>query len=154
MKKYKILSKQNNVFERKVLLEKCYKGREMSKIFLQRTKLFYPNMHSTFDNLETRIEYDLIELLAKFQISATIKTDKRSLPYTNVIISKLILESDVNYMFNFERTYRKILSELLAKDVYKIRFYVHIETFEGDSTVMSRILQCSGVKYCFRYYIH
>ena len=142
---------ENNVFTKKVLTEKCRSGREISPLFLKRTEAFYNNnMHPLFDQQEARMENNLIELLENFQISATIKSNKRSLPYKNEIIVNLPVESDMSAMWDYRTTYRKIISELLEKNVYKIRFYVHIETFENAKSVF---LNC-GIKYCFRYYIH
>lgn len=143
--------KDNNVFERKVLIEKCRNGRFMSPIFLRRTEAFYKNnLHPLFDKQEENMENNLIELLKNFQISAMLKTDKRSLPYTNQIIVKLPVESDMNAMWNYSYANRQIIKELLEKNVYKIRFYVHIETYED---VRNIFLNC-GIKYSFRYYIH
>lgn len=146
--------KTNNVFTREVLVEKCYKGREMSKIFLKRTVGFYPDMHSKLDIKEAQMEEELIELFSKIHISASIKTDKYSLPYNGVVIYKSMLNSDVSYMFRPESAYRKIVAELIEKKIYKIRFYIHIETYEDESNQMAKILGLCGIKYCFRYYAH
>jgi hypothetical protein len=149
----KHIPEENNVIQRIVLFEKSYKGREMSDVFLRRTKMFYPDIHSVLDRKETQMEDDLIELLQKFQISATRKTNKRSLPFNNVVICDLILESFVAAMFDYEKTYREIISDLIAKNAFKIRFYVHIETYTSNHPFWGNLGGC-GVRYCFRYYIH
>ena len=64
-----------------------------------------------------------------------------------------MLETDVSAMFDSKRIYRKIISELLTKDIYRIRFYIHIETYEDNSNMMAKILGMCGLKYCFRYYV-
>ena len=140
---------ENNIFIKKVLIEKCYKGRMMSPKFLKRTETFYKNINSTLDRQESFVECALVELLSNFEIYAILKSDKRSLPYTNEIVVKLPVESNMNAMWNYKATYRKIVLELLEKNVHKIRFYVHMETYENDSW----FLDC-GIKYCFRYYMH
>ena len=91
--------------------------------------------------------------ISRQKIQASTKTDKRSLPYNNVIVSRLMLETDVSAMFDSKRIYRKIISELLTKDIYRIRFYIHIETYEDNSNMMAKILGMCGLKYCFRYYV-
>ena len=153
--------KRNDVFHRKVLVEKCYKGREMSEEFIKRIKPFHPNIHSTLDRLEEEMEVDLINFLDKMQISATKKTEKRSLPYTNVITFDSMLASDIGGLasdiggvFMYKNSYRKILLDLLLNDVWKIRFYVHIESYDDTSNVTSRMFGVCGLRYCFRYYIH
>lgn len=153
-KSFKKTIKTNNVSTRKVLFEKCIRGREMSDNFMRRTKAFYPDIHNTFDRKEFEMEDELIDLLEKINIAATKKSDKRSLPYNNVIISKNMLESDVSAMFDCRNIYRRIVSELLEKGLYKVRFYVHIENYDDDSNVMTRVFGISGIKYCFRYYTH
>lgn len=145
---------ENDIYVKKVLLEKCKNGREMSERFIRRTKTWYPNIHNKLDSVETFMEDDIIILLKKVGINAVKKRDKRSLPYTHQIVEKLILESNVSAMFIYTRTYRKIVKELLNKGVDKIRFYVHIETFEDNSNKVSQLFEMCGVKYCFRYYIH
>nr|QBM02790.1 hypothetical protein [uncultured archaeon] len=148
-----VSNKTNNVYCRKVLIEKCRRGREMSEKFLRRTDVFYPDIHNTLDRKETQIEHELVSIFEKLQIQASTKTDKRSLPYNNVIVSRLMLETDVSAMFDSKRIYRKIISELLTKDIYRIRFYIHIETYEDNSNMMAKILGMCGLKYCFRYYV-
>lgn len=147
-------SAQSDVFQKKVLLEKCKNGREMSSVFIDRAKTWYPNIHKKLDSVEGFMEKDIISFLQSLDIVASVKTDKHSLPYTDVVVSKLTFESDVAAMFNYRRTYREIIKELLNKNVYKIRFYVHIETYDDESSGISRLFQLCGVKYSFRYYIH
>jgi hypothetical protein len=145
---------ESKIFEKKVLIEKCINGREMSNRFIQRTKTWYPNIHKKLDSVESFMEEDIIALLRKVDISASKKINKHSLPYTNVVVSKLILESDVSAMFDYTRTYRAIVKELLEKGVFKIRFYVHLETYEDNSSRFAQMFSMCGVKYSFRYYIH
>lgn len=145
-------NKKNDVnkLKREILIEKCYKGRSVSPFFVLRVKKFYPDIHSILDRKEIQMENDLAEVLKKFQIYATTKTDKRSLPYREQVIVKLGIDVDMGAMFEYEMTYRNILKELLKKDARKIRFYVHIDTYQDDKLPA---LLC-GVRYCFRYFIH
>lgn len=145
---------ENYIFERKILLEKCYKGREMSSLFLKGISRRIENIHDKLDDLEIKMENDIENFLKEFSIYASKKTDKYSLPYTNVVVSKLMWESNMDAMFNFKRTYRDIVKELLNKDVYKIRYYIHIETYGDESSKIPAIFNRGGIKYNFRYYIH
>lgn len=145
---------ENDIFERKILLEKCYKGREMSSLFLKGISRRIENIHDKLDDLEIKMENDIENFLKEFSIYASKKSDKYSLPYTNVVVSKLMWESNMDAMFNFKRTYRDIVKELLNKDVYKIRYYIHIETYGDESSKIPAIFNRGGIKYNFRYYIH
>ena len=107
-------------------------------------KVYLPKLEEQMENL-------LIEYFKKVQITATKKTDKYSLPYQHEIIKKLMIESYVPACFEFDRILRPIVKELLAKDVYKIRFYLHIETYERE---IKSFQPWGGIKYSFRYFIH
>ena len=103
------------------------------------------------ENIENDIEIELIDFLRKIQIVASKKIDKYSLPYREEIIIKLPVESYLNGCFERDRIFRPILKELLAKDVFKIRFYLHVETY-CNSTKLANF--DAGIKYSFRYFIH
>jgi hypothetical protein len=145
---------ENNLLTRKVLFEKSINGREISPIFLKRIENFngygFKYIHSIFDKQETEMECVLIKLLKNFRIYATLKSNKRSLPYTNEIIVELPVESDMNAMWDYKTTFRKIVKELLDKNVFKIRFYVHVENYENPKNIF---LNC-GIRYRFRYFVH
>ena len=142
---------KDDIFEKKVLFEKCRNGRFVSPLFEKRIEAFYKgDLHTIFDRQESLMEGDLIALLQNFKIYAMLKTNKRSLLYTNEIVVKLPVESDMNVMWDYRNTYRKIVAELLGKNIYKIRFYVHVETYED----LQNIFFNCGIKYCFRYFKH
>jgi hypothetical protein len=97
-------------------------------------------------NLEKKIEKDMIEVLFKMGIHATVKTDRYSLPYQFQIKTTQNGESYLNGAFESVKLYRAVLSNLVEMDVYKIRFYIFAEV--EDSFPMGR------VNYYFNYYIH
>jgi len=97
-------------------------------------------------NLEKKIEKDMIEVLFKMGIHATVKTDRYSLPYQFQIKTTQNGESYLNGAFESVKLYREVLSNLVEMDVYKIRFYIFAEV--EDSFPMGR------VNYYFNYYIH
>jgi hypothetical protein len=97
-------------------------------------------------NLEKKIEKDMIEVLFKMGIHATVKTDRYSLPYQFQIKTTQNGESYLNGAFESVKLYRAVLRNLLEMDVYKIRFYIFAEV--EDSFPMGR------VNYYFNYYIH
>lgn len=144
----------NNILERKILLEKSYKGREMSSLFLKNISKRIENIHDKLDDLEIRMENDIEIFLKEFSIYASKKSDKYSLPYNHVVVSKLMWESNMDAMFNYKRTYRDIVRELLNKNVYKIRYYIHIETYGDENSNVPILFNRGGIKYNFRYYIH
>jgi len=97
-------------------------------------------------NLEKKIEKDMIEVLFKMGIHATVKTDRYSLPYQFQVRTTQNGESYLNGAFESVKLYRAVLRNLLEMDVYKIRFYIFAEV--EDSFPMGR------VNYYFNYYIH
>ncbi len=97
-------------------------------------------------NLEKKIEKDMIEVLFKMGIHATVKTDRYSLPYQFQVKTTQNGESYLNGAFESVKLYRAVLSNLVEMDVYKIRFYIFAEV--EDSFPMGR------VNYYFNYYIH
>jgi hypothetical protein len=97
-------------------------------------------------NLEKKIEKDMIEVLFKMGIHATVKTDRYSLPYQFQIKTTQNGESYLNGAFESVKLYRAVLSNLVEMDVYKVRFYIFAEV--EDSFPMGR------VNYYFNYYIH
>ena len=97
-------------------------------------------------NLEKKIEKDMIEVLFKMGIHATVKTDRYSLPYQFQVKTTQNGESYLNGAFESVKLYREVLRNLLEMDVYKIRFYIFAEV--EDSFPMGR------VNYYFNYYIH
>ena len=97
-------------------------------------------------NLEKKIEKDMIEVLFKMGINATVKTERYSLPYQFQIKTTQNGESYLNGAFESIKLYRAVLSELVRMDVYKIRFYIFAEV--EDSLPMGK------VNYYFNYFIH
>ncbi len=106
-----------------------------------------------FPKLEANLEKGLIEFLDKVGIQASVKSDKYSLPYQEEVIIKIKYQSYINDMTKLSIIFRPILKELLTKNVYKIRFYFHIETFANEDKSFFGALN-KGFKYSFRYYIH
>jgi hypothetical protein len=94
---------------------------------------------------EIYLEKSLIETLGRISINAVVKTDRFSLPYNNEIVITLYGESYLSGPYEFHKVARKIVSELLEKNIYKIRFYIYME-FNTSSIFGS-------IDYHFRYYI-
>ena len=100
-------------------------------------------------NLEVKMEKDLINLFNKLGIQASLKSEKKSLPFQFEVVEKLPYESYVNGMLEYERTFRKIAKELLDKDVSKIRFFVDITAVDSEINIFPGF-----INYSFKYYIH
>lgn len=97
-------------------------------------------------NLEKKIEKDMIEILFKMGINASVKTDRYSLPYQHQIKTTQHGESYLNGAFESIKLYRAVLSEMVRMDIYKVRFYIFAEV--EDNPYMGK------VNYYFNYYIH
>ncbi len=112
---------------------------------------FNGDLNEYLVKIETKMEEELIKYLEKVQITATKKSDKYSLPFQHEIIKKLMIESYVPACFEFHRILRPIVKELLEKNVFKIRFYLHVETYDREPKSFQ---PWGGIKYSFRYFIH
>jgi len=97
-------------------------------------------------NLEKDIEKDMIEVLTKMGINATVKTDRYSLPFQRQIKTTQYGESYLNGAFESIKLYRSVLSEMVELNIYKIRFYIFAEV--EDHFPMGK------VNYYFNYYMH
>jgi hypothetical protein len=100
----------------------------------------------TMINLEKKIEKDMIGVLSKLGINATVKTDRYSLPFQGQIKTTQNGESYLNGAFESFQLYRKVLYKMLELNVYKVRFYILAEV--EDSFPMG------NVNYYFKYYVH
>ena len=100
----------------------------------------------TMIKLETKIEKDMIGVLSKMGINATVKTDRYSLPFQDQIKTTQNGESYLNGAFESIQLYRKVLHKMVELNVYKVRFYILAEV--EDSFPMG------NVNYYFKYYVH
>ena len=117
----------------------------------RRTDMFYEDFDGYMDKIELKMEAELKPLLKQVGIHAATKTDRKSLTVHGVIEKELILESWVPGWFEYERTFRTIVKELLAQDIEKIRFYVHVEPVKVHPIFAFSMY---AMKYSFRYYKH
>ena len=78
-------------------------------------------------NQEVLIEKKLIDLFKQMVINASVKSERYSLPFNNQLKCTGYGESYLNGAFETDRFFRKIIKELLDKDLYKVRFYVFAE---------------------------
>jgi hypothetical protein len=99
---------------------------------------------------EIEAEKRLIKVLSSIGITATVKTDRYSLPYKEEIKISQNGESYLNGPYELERVIRKVTKKLLNDDEYKIRFYVYVEV----DTNAGSFLKLGKVNYHFRYYSH
>ncbi len=114
-----------------------------------------PDLNDFFDSLEKQWEERLITLLEEFHIRGIVKTDKYSLPYQDEIIVKFQRESFVNMMYDFSTFVRPVIKKLLEENTYKVRFYIHAETYDDKMNVkIFKGYIGTGFKISFRYYIH
>jgi hypothetical protein len=94
---------------------------------------------------EEKVEKSLIETMNRLNIQGYTKSDRYSLPYNNEIKIELYGESYLNGCYEVFRVARKIMKEILEKDLYKVRFYMFINV--RDKGIMG------SVEYCFRYHL-
>lgn len=113
-----------------------------------------PNLAEFFPKLELQLENHLIKIFEELGIHASVKSDKYSLPHQDEVVILKMRESYINGMYEFPSIVRPIVKEILNKNTYKIRFYIHIETYDDDLNKGFGVITRTGFKYTFRYYIH
>jgi hypothetical protein len=109
------------------------------------------NYIKTIEKFERDCEKSLIETLSRVGTDATVKTDPYSLPYNEELVITLNGESYLNGPYEFYRIARKIVREVLEKNLYKLRFYMFIEVITPQNAGLLGAL--GQVKYSFRYHI-
>ena len=110
------------------------------------------NYIASIEEFERKIEKSLIETFSKLDIQSSVKTDPYSLPFKEEIIVDLRGESYLNGPFEIYRVTRKVVKELLIKDVHNLRFYMFVNVITTDNA--TSILDVFGkVEYRFRYYV-
>lgn len=103
------------------------------------------NYIKQIQKFERDCEKSLIETFSRIGINAIVKSDPYSLPYNQELVVNLNGESYLNGPYEFYRVARKIVSEVLEKDLYKVRFYMLIDV--DTNRFLGR------VTYKFRYHI-
>jgi len=101
-------------------------------------------------NTEISIEKRLIDIFKKLGISATVKTDRYSLPFNNQIKVTQYSESYLNAAFNTDKLFRNVLREILNKDLEKIRFFVFLEIVDSS---YNNPFSDSAVNFYFNYHV-
>lgn len=114
------------------------------------------NYLKKLEKFERGCERSLIETLSRVGVSATVKTDPYSLPWTEELTVTLNGESYINGPYEFYRVARKILKEVLDKDIYSLRFYLFINVVTPDARPgagLGEIIftQKGRLEYKFRY---
>lgn len=131
--------------------------REIHAKLYEQIEPFFPDLDNFFEKIEKQLEDHLIKLFEEIDITASVKTDKYSLPHQGEVVVKLHRESYIPAMYEFTRICRPIVKKMLEENAYKIRFYIHAETY--DNNVAVGPLKVTGIfgvgfKYSFRYYLH
>lgn len=99
---------------------------------------------------ERESENSLIETFSRVGIKAMVKTDPYSLPYNNEVEVVLWGESYLNGPYEFYRVARKILKEVLDRNLWNVRFYMFINVVSPKE---KSLLDLGKVIYKFRYHL-
>ena len=100
---------------------------------------------------ERGCEKSLIETFSRVGIKGMVKTDPYSLPFNNEIEVTLNGESYMNGPYEFYRVARRILKEVLDKNIYSMRFYMFIEVVTPEKRTL--LDPFGKVVYKFRYHL-
>lgn len=100
------------------------------------------------DLFEQEVEARLLNILKPLGIRATIKTDRKSLPYKQEIIRHRKITSLVNDAYETEEFFRAVVLTLLSEGWNKVRFYIDCEHVYLGKGLTGDI----GFQFSFRYY--
>ena len=128
--------------------------REIHEDVKKRVQFAIPDLDGFFNKLEKKWEEDLINMFSDLGIRAIVKADKYTLPYQDEIVIKCHCESYISAMYERSVVFRPIIKKMLEQNTFKIRFYIHAETYDDKRTGMFGSILGSGFKYSFRYYLH
>jgi len=109
---------------------------------------------------ESIIEKNLIDILWGLDVDASVKTNKKSLPYKEIFETILNRTKPYSEFFNFKETYKEITKEILNKGCKKIRFYCELIQMDAQTNTWNVknkifIIQDKPNYKCFiKYYIH
>lgn len=125
-----------------------FRKARVARVLLEREeKELTPALYlSRIEAFERKCEQTLIETLRRLHIKASVKTNRYSLPYKEEVLVILPGESFLNAAFNLTRVTRVVARDLLNRDLYKVRFYLHINVVEDPAYSLGK------VEYRFRYY--
>ena len=96
---------------------------------------------------EIKLEKYISDILWKFNISSLVKTDRKSLPYQNIITCDTKYSKDYGFT-NKGTLLRNIMTKLLDENIYKIRFFINVN--ELNKTLFLEYTH----QISFKYYIH
>lgn len=117
------------------------------RFLVKRNKdLTLENYAAACEESERGIEKSLMNTLSRVTIEASVKTDRCSLPYNNEVVVTLGGSSFMNDAFEVHRVARKVVKELLDKNVFQLRFYVFVEVVDGR-------MGFGSINYHFRYHL-
>ncbi len=105
---------------------------------------------------ETIIEKELIQLLWSLDIDASVKTDKKSLPYKETFKTILCRTKPYSDSFYWKKIYREVVKEILNKGYRKIRFYCELTPTTNYTYTDNSLVIINKPNYiCYiKYYIH
>ncbi|KHJ37787.1 hypothetical protein PBAC_19470 [Pedobacter glucosidilyticus] len=99
---------------------------------------------------EIKFEKELINILERLRIWASVKTERYSLPYQEEI--KVVKIVDKHPLFRLNDPYREvlkaILKDILIKEIQKFRFYFLVDFENNEQNSQITII------YRMRYYVH
>jgi hypothetical protein len=100
---------------------------------------------------ERKCEQSLIETFSRIGVKSIVKTDPYSLPYNNEVVIELRGESYLNGPYEFYRVARRILKEVLDKNLWNVRFYIWIDVITPQTRTL--LDPFGKVVYKFRYHL-
>jgi hypothetical protein len=109
---------------------------------------------------ESILEENITQLLRQLGIDASVKTDKKSLPYKETFETILSRTKPFSESFHFREIYREFTKEILNKGYRKIRFYcelIQMDLQMGIWDIEGKTHQISlkpDYKCSIKYYIH
>lgn len=102
---------------------------------------------TALEKFEIETENKLVRLFESIGITATVKTDRKSLPNTQSIAGISPITSFVNEAYDTTEFFRQVVKKILADDsLIKLRFYIDCEHTPSVDKIYG-----AGFKYTFNY---
>ena len=103
----------------------------------------YKSFNQFSEFYEQKIEDKIIDLLFNIGVKSSIKQQKETLPYTDIITVKKSFTSFMNDSFDVKDLYYQLMKFITENNLNKIRFYVKMDLIESKDDKTKFL----GIKY-------
>ena len=103
---------------------------------------------------ESILEENIIQLLWQLSIDASVKTNKKSLPYKEIFETTFSRTKPYSNSFHYKTIYREFIYYMLNKEYKKIRFYCELQPIPQLQDHPFSLIDKPDYKCSIKYYTH